>query len=107
MKTLKNANRKIKPTKFNVYTDGSKMEGEIGSGYQIYHKGERWDHEACSLPGYVTVFQVEVLAIRLGAERLGLGLGLGIFPPSTSTIQYSIVQYRRFIVILFGHNIST
>ena len=59
-----------KEVECNVYTDGSKLKGAVGSGVYI-HRSDGSTYE-CSvrLPDYATVFQAEVVAIREAAAAL-------------------------------------
>ena len=52
------------PSQFNVFTDGSKMEGRTGSGFQIRQgQTEIMLSGALRCPNEATVFQAEVYAI--------------------------------------------
>ena len=57
-------------TQVNIYTDGSKTEEHVGSGYVIYHKGEELTNESIRLEEEITVYQAEVLAIKLAVQKL-------------------------------------
>ena len=54
---------KIKPSKYTIYTDGSKTENGAGAGYVVYYKRKRIQTESISLPDNTTVFQAEITAI--------------------------------------------
>ena len=53
----------IKPAEYNIFTDGSKTEDGVGSGFVVYCKAERLHVESISLPDNTTVFQAEIIAI--------------------------------------------
>ena len=56
-------------TQINIYTDGSKTEEHVGSGYVIYHKGTEIISESIRLEEEITVYQAEVLAIKVAAQK--------------------------------------
>ena len=59
-----NTNRTtVKHSEHNIYTDGSKTENGVGSGFVVYHKNTRLHVESISLPDTTTVFQAEIIAI--------------------------------------------
>ena len=58
------------PTQYNVYTDGSKYNGQTGAGLAIYKGGNELRGEWFRLPDYATVFQAEVAAIERAASEL-------------------------------------
>ena len=53
----------IKPSEYNIYTDGSKTSNGVGAGFVMYHKKTRIHTESISLPDSTTVFQAEIIAI--------------------------------------------
>lgn len=57
-------------SQINVYTDGSRTEEPVGSRYVTYHKGEELEKESIRLEEETTVFQADVLAIKLSIQRL-------------------------------------
>ena len=57
-------------TQVNIYTDGSKTEEHVGSGYVIYYKEEELTSESIRLEEEITVYQAEVLAIKLAAQKM-------------------------------------
>jgi ribonuclease HI len=57
-------------SQYTVYTDGSKLNGKLGAGYQIYKGTEPFAHGSVKLPDWATVFQAEVLAIKTASQRL-------------------------------------
>ena len=61
--SFQNNNATIKHAEYSIYTDGSKTENGVGSGFVVYHKNERIQMESFSLPTTTTVFQAEVAAI--------------------------------------------
>ena len=60
--------RKI--TQYNVYTDGSKLDGQTGAGLVIYKGGKEKTQEWYRLPDSSTVFQAEITAVTKAAESL-------------------------------------
>ena len=58
------------PTQVNVYTDGSKLDGQTGAGIAIYDGTTEQSTEWYRLPDYATVFQAEVTAVSRAAETL-------------------------------------
>ena len=54
-----------RPSQLNIYTDGSKTDGRLGTGYVIYEETTEYDIESYSLPSHATVFQAELVAILL------------------------------------------
>ena len=59
-----------KPTQINLFTDGSRRDDKTGAGYVAYH-GKRVIFEGSHrLPDHATVFQAEVTAIAVAAQRL-------------------------------------
>ena len=54
----------------NIYTDGSKTDDHVGSGYVIYHKNEEIATDSKRLADEITVYQVEVNAIKQAASTL-------------------------------------
>ena len=57
-------------TEFNIYTDGSQYHGQTGSGFIIYKGQKEVMTGSMKLPDYSTVFQAEVVAIRLACEQI-------------------------------------
>ena len=55
-------------TEFNIYTDGSQHHGQTGSGYVIYKSQTEILKGSARLPDHSTVFQAEILAIRLACD---------------------------------------
>jgi hypothetical protein len=61
------------PAVTDAYTDGSLMGGKSGSGAFILKKSEGERRHFCSLRSntkQATVFQLEVIAVKAGAEAL-------------------------------------
>ena len=54
----------------NVYTDGSKTDDHVGSGYVIYHNKVEIASKSIRLEEEITVYQAEVLAIKQAVLRL-------------------------------------
>ena len=53
-----------------VYTDGSKDENRVGSGWLITAGDAVLDEDSISLPKHSSVFQAEVMAISEATQRL-------------------------------------
>ena len=62
--------RSQQPLNCNVYTDGSKKGGKVGSGVYIVRQNQTIAQLSFRLPDEATVFQAEVLAIREAATFL-------------------------------------
>ena len=62
--------RHISPSEITVYTDGSKTDYGVGSGYVDYNKGRRIQTHSSKLTDTTTVFQAEVTAINEAADYL-------------------------------------
>ena len=60
----------ITPSEITVYTDGSKTEYGVGSGYVVYNKGKRLQTHSSKLTDTTTVFQAKILAINEAADYL-------------------------------------
>ena len=63
MDSLKGGSKHLIKSQVTIYTDGSKTNQGVGSGYVIYYKGERMCTYSTKLPDYATVFQAEIQAI--------------------------------------------
>ena len=70
MDSFKGQNKHIIPSEITVYTDGSKTEYGVGSGYVVYLKGKRIQSHSSKLTDTTTVFQAEITAINEAAEYL-------------------------------------
>jgi ribonuclease HI len=68
--SLSEPGRFQKQSQINVYTDGSKCDGKVGWGFQIYMVKVPLGHDFARLPDWATVFQAEVMAIKMAAIRL-------------------------------------
>ena len=56
-------------SQINIYTDGSRTDEHTGAGFVIYTNNSEAEFDSVRLPDYGTVFQGEMLAIKLAAER--------------------------------------
>ena len=65
-----NMDNSQKPANCNVYTDGSKMDGKVGAGVLILKDGSTIHETLVRLPDLSTVYQAEVLAIKVAANVL-------------------------------------
>ena len=59
-----------KRSQYNVYTDGSKLEGQTGAGLVVYKGRNEISNEQYRLPEGTTVFQAEIAAIERAATTL-------------------------------------
>lgn len=59
----------------SVYTDGSNFRGNTGCGFAIFRQGTEIHRESVYLGKLATVFQAEVLAIKLASDYI-LSMGL-------------------------------
>ena len=57
-------------SQINVYTDGSRSDHGVGSGFTIYEGSSLFFESSHSLPPSATVFQAELSAIFLAAEHI-------------------------------------
>ena len=57
-------------SQINVYTDGSKLDGQVGAGVAIYKGKQENRSHWYRLPDYATVFQAEINAITKAAQEL-------------------------------------
>ena len=64
------SNKHLKRSQFNLYTDGSKLEGKCGAGYSIYKYRKQVYGNSAQLPQVCTVFQAEILGIKIACEQL-------------------------------------
>jgi ribonuclease HI len=53
-----------------IYTDGSKIDGKVGSGYCVFRDNKYYTKRNYHLPDTATVFQAEIYAIKKAAEWL-------------------------------------
>ena len=51
------------PAQYNIYTDGSKTDSGVGSGFVVYKNNEEILAESHKLEDFCTVFQAEIFAI--------------------------------------------
>ena len=63
-------NKHLKRSQFNIYTDGSKLEGKCRAGYSIYKFRNQVHANSVQLPQVCTVFQAEILGIKIACEQL-------------------------------------
>ena len=83
---------------YEVFTDGSKMEEGVGSGFAVYRSGEIQHERSAGLPPYCTVYQAELTAIRLSLEHFISNsisnTAIIVHTDSTSSI-YSLMNRSR------------
>ena len=84
-------------TQYNVYTDGSKIDGQTGSGL-VVHRGRKEVHcEWLRLPDEATVFQAEIVGIARAAEALA---GL----PGTEVRYVKILVDSQAAILAIGNH---
>lgn len=54
----------------NILTDGSKTDEHVGSGYVMYYNNNEIAFESIRLSEEISVYQAEVLAIKMAADNL-------------------------------------
>ena len=57
------------PAQISIYTDGSKTEEHVGAGFVIYRQGNEIEINSTRLAEEITVYQAEVLAIKLAVDK--------------------------------------
>ena len=57
-------------SEYNVFTDGSKLDGRTGSGLVVYRGHEEVHSQWYKLPDHATVFQAEIAAIEEAAIHM-------------------------------------
>ncbi|XP_045777032.1 uncharacterized protein LOC123875323 [Maniola jurtina] len=74
---------------FNIYTDGSKIEGKVGAALSIWSDAAETKALKLALPSYCTVYQAELLAICRAARMAAANLAgsVGIYSDSLSALQ--------------------
>ena len=70
MDSLSGEAKHRKPSQYNAYTDGSKINGQAGSGLVVYHGKNELLTRSYRLPDHATVFQAEIVAIERAATAL-------------------------------------
>ena len=60
----------LRMSEYNVYTDGSRIDGQCGAGYSIYKYKTNIASNCANLPTTSTVFQAEIIGIKLACEEL-------------------------------------
>ena len=59
-----------RPSQITIFTDGSRMQDHVGTGYVLYEGTMEYDTGSYSLPPHSTVFQAELTAILLAARHV-------------------------------------
>ena len=67
-------NQQDDTTGLRIFTDGSKSEDGVGSAYVVYEQSIEVHHRIFSLPYYCSVFQAELLALKMALEYLTTSL---------------------------------
>ena len=67
-----------RPSQYNIFTDGSKLEDRTGSGIAIYKGTREIASDSMRLPDGTTVFQAEVAAVARAAEMLNNAMDTGV-----------------------------
>ena len=57
-------------SEYNIYTDGSRFDGNCGAGYSIYKYKTNISSNCANLPTTSTVFQAEIIGIKLACEEM-------------------------------------
>ena len=83
--------RNLDRVEWEVYTDGSKKDGKVGSAFVIFRYGLDWKQDKFRLPNTATVFQAELFAliqatIALRESEIGQGK-CNFFSDSLSSLQ--------------------
>ena len=60
----------LRMSEYNVYTDGSRIDGQCGAGFSIYKYKTNIASNCANLPTTSTVFQAEIIGIKLACEEL-------------------------------------
>ena len=60
----------LRRTEYNIYTDGSKLDGKCGTGFAIYRGNKLVASGKSRLPETATVFQAEINGIKLACEKM-------------------------------------
>ena len=59
-----------RPCQLTIFTDGSRMNDRVGTGYVFYEGTSEYDTVSYSLPSYSTGLQAELVAILLAARHV-------------------------------------
>ena len=70
LESLKGGEKFLKTSQYNVYTDGSKIDGQVGAGLIIIQKDKPAIQRYIRLPDHCSVFQAEIYAIGLAAQAI-------------------------------------
>jgi ribonuclease HI len=70
LKSMDGSKKYQTPSQYNIYTDGSKIDGRTGYGYQVYLGKTASIAGKGRLEDFTTVFQAEIYAIKEAANRL-------------------------------------
>ena len=60
----------LRRTEYNIYTDGSKLDGNCGTGFAIYRGNKLVANGKRRLPESATVFQAEINGIKMSCEKM-------------------------------------
>ena len=68
--SLKGGKKHLRPSQFNLFTDGSRTRDGVGSGVVLYKHQTCIREESYRLPDEATVFMAEVVALTRAAELI-------------------------------------
>ena len=74
LSSLQGQGKYQKPSQLNIYTDGSKLDGRTGWGFQIYKAKSPTINDYGRLPDWATVFQAEITAIKMAANAVAVNV---------------------------------
>ena len=64
------SHKHLRRSEYNVYTDGSKLDGKCGTGFAIYKGRKLVSCGKAKLPEAATVFQAEINGIKLACDKI-------------------------------------
>ncbi|GBM81847.1 Retrovirus-related Pol polyprotein from type-1 retrotransposable element R1 [Araneus ventricosus] len=73
-----------------IYTDGSKLDNQTGTAMVVYYHGTLIHHEIHRLPDYATVYQAELMGIKMALQYVEKSANwhkFHIFTDSLSSLQ--------------------
>ncbi|GBL89136.1 hypothetical protein AVEN_28546-1 [Araneus ventricosus] len=73
-----------------IFSDGSKMQGQVGSSAVLFYHGREIQHQVCRLSNHATVFAAEIMGMDMAlsmAERLNIWDPIRLYTDSLSLLQ--------------------
>ncbi|GBL97235.1 Retrovirus-related Pol polyprotein from type-1 retrotransposable element R1 [Araneus ventricosus] len=73
-----------------IFSDGSKLQGQVGSSAVLYYHGQEIQHKVCRLSYHASVFTAEIMALDMAlsmAERLIVWDPIRLYTDSLSLLQ--------------------